>query len=77
MTEAPAPPPSLVRRVAPLVIIAIALIAFFSLGLHRYFTLDTLRENRDALRAWVEADPLRAMGLFVAVYAAAVAISFP
>ncbi len=69
--------PSLLKRALPLAIIAIALIAFFSLGLQRYFTLDTLRDNREALRAWVEADPLRAMAIFLGVYAAAVAISFP
>ncbi len=54
-----------------------ALTAFFALGLHRYFTLDALRDNREALRAWVEAEPLIAMAIFVAAYAAAVAISFP
>lgn len=67
----------LIRRIAPLAIIAVALIAFFALGFHRYFTLDTLRDNREALQSWVEASPVRALALFVGVYAAAVAISFP
>ena len=57
--------------------IAIALGLFFAFGLHRYFTLDTLRENREGLRMWVEASPVRAILLFMLVYAAAVAISFP
>ena len=65
------------KRFAPLMIAAIALAAFFALGLHRYFTLETLRENRIALQDWVDASPLRAVAVFVAVYAAAVAISFP
>ncbi len=64
-------------RAAPLLIIAAALALFFALGLNKYFTLDALRENRDSLRGWVDADPLRAMALFVVAYAAAVAISFP
>lgn len=64
-------------RLAPILVIAVALAAFFALGLHRYFTLDTLRENRMALQDWVDASPVRAIAVFVAVYAAAVAISFP
>ncbi|WP_375205385.1 TVP38/TMEM64 family protein [Hyphococcus sp.] len=66
-----------IRRLAPLLIIGAALALFFVLGLHRYFTLDSLRENRELLRGWVTDEPLRAMAIFVAVYAAAVAISFP
>ncbi|MFC2951896.1 TVP38/TMEM64 family protein [Marinicaulis aureus] len=77
MSEASPPAKSLLHRLLPLVIIGAALIAFFALGLHRYFTLDALRDNREALQRWVAADPLRAMAIFLAVYAAAVAISFP
>lgn len=75
----PQTPPSrsLLKRAAPALIIAAALATFFAFGLHRYFTLDTLRDNRDALSAWVDNDPVRAMAIFAAVYAAAVAISFP
>lgn len=72
-----APPPSLIKRALPLLVIAAALAAFFALGLNRYFTLDSLRDNREALRDWVEGNPLQAMAIFVAAYAAAVAISFP
>lgn len=68
---------SVLARLAPILFIAVALAAFFALGLHRYFTLDTLRENRMALQDWVDAAPVRAIAVFVAVYAAAVAISFP
>jgi uncharacterized membrane protein YdjX (TVP38/TMEM64 family) len=77
LSETAPPSRSFVRRIAPLLVIIAALAGFFALGLHRYFTLDTLRDNREALRAWVEADPLRAMAIFVAAYAAAVTISFP
>ena len=68
---------STLTRLAPILVVAVALAAFFALGLHRYFTLDTLRENRMALQDWVDASPIRAIAVFVAVYAAAVAISFP
>lgn len=77
MSVAPPPAKSPLHRLLPLVIIGAALIAFFALGLHRYFTLDALRDNRETLQRWVAADPIRAMAIFLAVYAAAVAISFP
>ena len=68
---------SLIARVAPVVVIAGALGLFFSMGWHEYFSLDSLRDNRETLQGWVEASPARAMGIFVLIYAAAVAISFP
>lgn len=68
---------SAIQRFAPLLVIAAALIGFFATGLHEYFSLDTLREHRETMTAWVEASPYLAIGLFVLVYAGAVAISFP
>ncbi len=68
---------SLLVRLGPMALIAAALAAFFALGLHRYFTLETLQNNREALEGWVDASPLRALAIFIAVYAVAVAISFP
>lgn len=68
---------SLIRRAGPIVLVAAGLVLFFALDLQRYFTLDALRDNRDALKAWVETSPLLAMLIFVLAYAAAVAISFP
>lgn len=68
---------SLLKRLAPLGVIAIALGLFFAFGLHEYFSLETLRENREALNNWVAGAPLLALGIFVLAYAAAVAISFP
>lgn len=64
-------------RVAPALLIVGALAAFFTLGLDRYFSLDALRQNREALTAWVDASPARALAIFILVYAGAVAISFP
>lgn len=68
---------SILRRAAPIAAVAAALALFFALGLHRYFTIESLRENRETLRAWAAASPVLAIGLFMLVYAAAVAISFP
>ncbi len=68
---------SLIRRLAPVAVVGAGLILFFALGLHEYFKLEALRDNRDALRSWVEASPLLALTLFMFIYASAVAISFP
>jgi len=66
-----------IARFAPILAILAALAAFFALGLNRYFSLDVLRDNREALNAWVAASPARALVIFMLVYAGAVAISFP
>ena len=71
---APAP---LWKRLLPLGVVAVALAAFFGLGLQRYFTLDALNENQAALRGYVGDHPVLAVLAFMALYAGAVAISFP
>lgn len=75
--KSPASPAAQFKRFLPILVIAMALGLFFALGFHRYFTLETLRENREALQMWVDASPGRAIGIFILAYAAAVAISFP
>ena len=65
------------RRLLPLGVIAVALVAFFALGLQRYFTLEALNENANLLRGYAEERPFLTVGLFMLAYAAAVAISFP
>ena len=69
--------PQTAWRFLPLVAVAAGLGLFFALDLDRYFSLDALRENREALKAWVDGAPLLALSLFALAYAAAVAISFP
>lgn len=69
--------PSLLKRALPIAVIAIALALFFTLGLHKYFSLETLQENRVALNNWVSTNPAQALVIFVLIYAGAVAISFP
>lgn len=69
--------PSAIRRIAPIFVITAGLAVFIALELHHYFTLDALRENHEALRHWTQSSPLMAVSIFVLVYAAAVAISFP
>ncbi len=64
-------------RLLPAAIIVVALAAFFALGLDRFFTIEALRENREFLRAQVEANYFGAIIVFVVAYAAATAISVP
>ena len=76
-TALPARAKPLWRKLLPLGVIALALALFFGLGLQRYFTLDALNENQAALRAQVAGHPVLAVLAFMALYAGAVAISFP
>ncbi|HYE50235.1 MAG TPA: TVP38/TMEM64 family protein [Azospirillaceae bacterium] len=64
-------------RFLPLAVLAAGLAAFFALGLHEYLSWETLRRHRHELLAAVEAAPLRAALVFVAVYTAATAFSIP
>lgn len=68
-------PPAL-RRLLPLILLAAAaVLAVFLLGDRLSF--ETLRENRVALLAWRDANPLLAPALFVLAYVAVVALSVP
>ncbi len=69
--------PAGIARFLPLLVIIAALAGFFALDLNRYFSLEALHDNREALNQWVAASPARALAIFMLVYAGAVAISFP
>ena len=64
-------------RVALLVIFAGALIAFFALGGNEYLHLQTVRQHRDALQAFVASHYAAALLIAFVVYAAATAFSLP
>jgi uncharacterized membrane protein YdjX (TVP38/TMEM64 family) len=49
----------------------------FAMGWHRYLTIETLAENRETLRAFIGTNMLLSLAIFVAVYAAAIALSLP
>ena len=76
-TDAPPRGKSLARRLAPLLVVAGGLGAFFALDGPSYVSLDTLRDNRAALGAFVQENWLLAFAGFMALYAVLVAISFP
>jgi len=65
------------RRFLPLAVLLAGLALFFGLGLNEYVTLDTLKENREALTAWVGANLVLALAVYVTVYTLATAFSLP
>jgi uncharacterized membrane protein YdjX (TVP38/TMEM64 family) len=70
-------PKSAIKRFAPLIVIVLALGAFFALGGPKYFNIETLRDNRDVLAAFVDGNLVLALGGFILLYAVLVGISFP
>ena len=67
----------LLTRVLPLVVVAAALGLGYAFGLHRYLSLDALKTYQDSLSGFVERNAVLAAVTYVAVYVAAVALSFP
>lgn len=77
---APAPaskPGSLTRRLLPVALLAAGAAIFFAFGLQRYASFEALREHRSELVAFVAKHGALAPALFVAIYAAATAMSLP
>ena len=65
------------KKLLLLAAIALALGAFFALGLHRYLSLDFFKAQRGTLDAYVGASPVRAAALFFIAYVALTGISVP
>ena len=65
------------RRLWPVAVVAAGFAAFFVFGLDSYLTLDSLRDHRHQLIGFVAGNAVPAGLLFVAVYAAATALSLP
>lgn len=64
-------------RAIPLLVLAAGLVAFFAFGLHKYLTLDLLKENREALKSWVESNGILAILSFIAAYVVVAVFSLP
>lgn len=65
------------RRLAPLAVIAVAIVLFFALGFDQYLSFDALKENRHALLEWRDQNQIAAVLIFIIGYAIAVALSLP
>ena len=61
--------PPLWRRLWPVYVIAAGLLAAWAFGLFDYLSLKTLREQHEALRAFVEANLLLAVAAYILIYA--------
>lgn len=57
--------------------IALAIGAFFYFDLGRFLSLDALKQNRDSLLAFTEANFAAAVGIFIVVYAIVTGLSLP
>lgn len=64
-------------RYAPVVLVIAGLVLGYAFGLQNYLSLTFLAEQREALRAYVNANFLWSALLFLGVYILAVAFSFP
>jgi uncharacterized membrane protein YdjX (TVP38/TMEM64 family) len=65
-------------RLAVVVVFLVAVLAFFmAMGWHRQLSLESLVHHRAMIEAFVSAHRTAAFLAFIAIYAAAVAISFP
>ncbi len=70
-------PKTTLRRVAPLLALALAAVVVLALDLDEHLSFESLRDNRTQLAEYVGAHFLFATVLFVAVYAASTALSLP
>jgi uncharacterized membrane protein YdjX (TVP38/TMEM64 family) len=66
-----------VKRFAPLILIVLALAAFFASGLYKKVSLATLQDQHQAIRAFADTHVWLAPLAMMVLYAALVAISFP
>jgi uncharacterized membrane protein YdjX (TVP38/TMEM64 family) len=65
------------RRIWPLLALALAAVAGVALDLDRYLTFAALREHREALTAFVDRNMLLAGLIYIAIYALVIALSVP
>ena len=65
------------KRLWPLMVLLAATAFVLAMGWHRYLTIEALAENREALRAFIGANTVLSLAIFVALYAGVVALSLP
>ena len=60
-----------------LLAIAVAVIAFFALGGHRYLTFENLKEQQASIQAYYQSHPWQTAAVFFGVYVAVTGLSLP
>ena len=64
-------------KIAIAIVVALALAAFFYFDLGRLLSLTALKENRDGLLAFTDANFVSAVGIFIAAYVIVAGLSLP
>ena len=65
------------RKLAILIIIAVAIAAFVGLDLGRYLSLEFFRSRQQVLQGYAEAQPLLSAGAFFGIYVIVTGLSLP
>jgi len=65
------------RRLVPLIVIAVASAVVIAMGWHRQLSFETLARHDDALRDFIATHEMSALAAYMALYIAAVALSIP
>jgi uncharacterized membrane protein YdjX (TVP38/TMEM64 family) len=68
---------SRIKRFSPLIILLLAIVAVFGLGLDDYVSFEQLEHNRSRLLGLVDRHPFLAPFAFMLIYASAIALSIP
>ena len=68
---------SLIKRLAPLAVIAALLLVGYFSGVHKYLSPDTLSDNKALLDGFVQDNFVVAMAAYLIIYIVAVSVSFP
>ncbi len=76
VSAAPAQPSAL-KRWGPVIGLAAAMALVFAMGWHKYFSLKTIGLNYDALKEYIADHLVLALVIYMALYAAIVALSLP
>jgi uncharacterized membrane protein YdjX (TVP38/TMEM64 family) len=74
-TEADSASP--LRRWLPLAVLVAATVLIFAMGWHKLLTLKNIGLNYEALRGFIADNLVAALGLYLAIYVAVVALSLP
>ncbi|MEQ8935339.1 MAG: hypothetical protein RIE56_06075, partial [Amphiplicatus sp.] len=64
-------------RFLPLLLIAAAATLYFATGAHRYLSFEALKQNQNALQAFVAENFVLALAAYMLVYIAATSLSLP
>lgn len=65
------------RRFLPVAVIVAGIVAYFTLGLHRYVSFETVGKHRAELVAWVSDHRMLAIAIFFVGYVLIIALSLP